>query len=713
MSQARRPTAEAFLLGALLLLEPTAVSAQAPPTKPSFPAQADVVTVDVVVTGHGNAPVLDLRREDFSVSEDGVPQEVVAFEAVSRPAAAPPPEGKKPVPEPRTSSNLREPGREAASFVVVFDELHLDPAEAARARKAVEEFLVTTVATGDRVALVGTHEGTRWTARMPEGRDAILQVLARMQGRRVGQTVKDAMTDYEAMRIDQDRDPVTTDQVMRRLIQTGYIQKEWTQPGERYDEGQYIDGWRGQTRALAGQVYARAAGQLEQSLGIVDRAVAGLAGSPGRKSLVLVTGGLVRDVRLSSYRRVVTDSLRANVAIYSLDARGIVAATSGLSAEVNEPLRTQDASMGVGLTEGRERSEGSESLALDTGGVVLKQNDLAGGLARIAEDSRSYYLLGYAPASRPADGRFHEIQVKVAREGVRVRARRGYYAPGRSEKAAKAEARDAGIQRALDAPFDLSDVPVRALAQVLGEPEPGKAAVMLTAEVDIRGLAFTERDQTSRDTLETLLLVARRDTGEFTRFDQQFEMAFKPETRTRIESTWFPVTRELTLSPGPYQAKIVARDRNSGRVGSVSHDFEVPALAGLRVSSLALSDRLHEAGAAGGRAPEPTARRAFPPAGVLHCRFEVYGAAKDPKTGQPRVTAGLAIRRGDGRVLVAMPETPLQPGPDGTLARALGTPLGGVPAGTYEVIVVVTDLAAGQAAEARDAFVVEGNEPGR
>ena len=67
--------------------------------------------------------------------------------------------------------------------------------------------------------------------------------------------------------------------------------------------------------------------------------------------------------------------------------------------------------------------------------------------------------------------------------------------------------------------------------------------------------------------------------------------------------------------------------------------------------------------------PEPTARRAFAPAGLLHCRFEVYGAEKDRQTGQPNVTAGLSVRRSDGRFLVAMPETSLKPGPDGTLAR--------------------------------------------
>ena len=706
MQQITKGTMAALVLvGALALLRPPALAPQTTDQKPSFPAQAAIVNVDIVVTARGGAPVLDLRREDFTVSEDGVLQEVVAFDAVHRPATPAPFAGPHVAPEPRASSNVREPGREPASFVVVFDELHLDPAEAARARKAVAEFLDSAIAPSDSVALVGTREGTRWTARLPAGREPLLQVLSRLQGRRVGESVKDAMSDYEAMRIDQDRDPLVTDQVMRRLISTGYIQKDATLPGERSDESQQIDGWRSQTQARAAQVYARAAVQTEQSLGVIDRAVAALAGSPGRKSLVLVTGGLIRNPRLAAYRRVVTDSLRANAAIYSVDARGIVAAGSGLQAEVNEPLRNEELSMGVGLTEGRERSEGSEALALDTGGVVLKQNDLAGGLARIAQDARSYYLVGYAPTNRSADGRFRKIEVKVAREGVSVRARRGYFAPGRDERAAQPGGRDAAIQRALDAPFDLPDVPLRALALVFGDAGQGQTTVWLTAEADIRGLAFVEKDGVSRDALEMLLLAARRDTGDSTRFDQQFEMTLQKETRMRYERTWFPITRELHLEPGPYQALLVVRDRNSGRVGSVTHEFEVPAAAGLRVSSLVLSDRLRQEGAAEGL--EPVARRTFPSVGMLHCRFEVYGAAKDSGSGQPRVTAGFAVRRVDGRMLAALPETPLRAGPDGTLTRSLGTPLEGAPPGTYQVIVTVTDLVAGQVADARELIVIE------
>jgi hypothetical protein len=369
--------------------------------------------------------------------------------------------------------------------------------------------------------------------------------------------------------------------------------------------------------------------------------------------------------------------------------------------------RTEFRDLGSWFTEARERGEGSQALAADTGGFSLSdRNDLGPALVRIGRESRSYYLLGYAPTNRKADGRFRVIEVKVAREAVLVRARRGYYAPGEGEKRKEpAEGSDAAIQRALDAPFDLADVPLRAIADILGPAEPGKAKVRMTVEADVRSFAFAQKGNTARDTLELLLLVAREDTGEFNRFDQQFEMSLRPETRARYERDWFPVRREVALAPGRHQARIVVRDRNGGAVGSLLHEFEVPDLAGLRVSSIALAVGPKQ-DAAARPAPEPTARRQFAPTGILHCRFEVYGARPDAATGQPKVTSGFSVRRSDGKFLAAVPETPLQPAPDGTIGRSLGVPLDGAPPGRYEAIVVVTDLVAGTAAEAREPFEV-------
>jgi VWFA-related protein len=681
--------------------------------QPSFPTEAEVVTVDVVATGEDGLPVLDLGPEEFRVFEDDVRQEVVAFEAVHRPAPAEPAPGladepaPAPPPEPRSSTNQAPLPRRGNHFVVVFDELHLTPAEAHRAREAVREFLETAVAIGDRVALVGTAEGTRWTAEVPAGREALLRVLDRLQGRIVNETVRDRMTDYEAMRIDRYRDPMVIDLVMRRFLETSEIHQDTATPGNPTDPSLDVAGWRSQVQATAANAYARATARNEQTLGIVERTLEALAPVRERKSLIFVSGGLVNDPHLGVARRVVTAARQANAAIYFLDARGLVGVPFELQAD--NPRRTQFQDLTYLFTERRERSEGSEGLAADTGGFsVQDRNDLAGGLERIARESRSYYLLGYAPSNRTADGRFRSIRVKVAREGVNVRARRGYYAPGeRTGRAGPVETADSALQRALDSPFDLAEVPLRAITHVFGEAAPGRATVQLTVEADLDALAFAEQGETARDTLELLLLVVQHDTGEFTRFDQQFEMKLSPQSRARYEATWFPITRELDLAPGLHQAKIVARDRNSGRVGSLTLDFEVPDLTGLRVSSLALNDRLHGDTPNGPGTLQLTARRRFAPSGLLHCRFEVYGAALDPATGRPNATAGFSIRRGDGRFLAAAAETPLQPAPDGTLARSLGVPLDGAPPGAYEVIVVVTDMVAGRSVVAREAFAID------
>jgi VWFA-related protein len=689
----------------IALLSASAVHPQAPP-KPSFPTQAETATVDVVVTGKDGEPVLGLQREDFSLTEDGVPQEIVAFDAIDRPVAGAKPTGA-PQPEPRAASNQREPGREPASFVIVYDELHLGIAEGARARTAVAEFLKSGVANGDRVALVGTHEGMRWTARMPEGRAALEQALSRLQPRLALETLRDRMTDYEAMLIDQERDPLVTDVVMRRYLDTGEIPQDTASPGNpALPASDEVQGWRSMVLARAAGVYARASVRNEQTLGVVERSLEALAPERGRKSVVLASGGLVQDSRLAVYRRVVTAARRVNAAVYFLDARGMTAVQAGMDGEVG--TRTEFRDLGSWFTESRERGEGSQALAADTGGFsITERNDLGPALVRIGRESRSYYLLGYTPSNRKADGRFRAIAVKIARPGVRLRARRGYFAPGGDEKGKAPEGRDAGIQRALDAPFDLEEVPLRAIADVFAEQEKGVAAVQVTVEADVRGFAFAEKAGSARDTLEFLLLVAREDTGESKRFDQQFEMSLRPETRARYERDGFPITRELPLAPGRYQARVVARDKNSGRVGSLLFAFAVPELTGLRVSSLRLSDRLSGPKAGAPAVLVPTARRAFAASGVMHCRFEVYGAADF--AGKPQVTAGFSIRRSDGRFLAATPESALAPGPDGMLVRGFGVPLDGAPPGRYEMIVVVTDVAGGRSAEAREPFEIAAN----
>ena len=228
--------------------------------------------------------------------------------------------------------------------------------------------------------------------------------------------------------------------------------------------------------------------------------------------------------------------------------------------------------------------------------------------------------------------------------------------------------------------------------------------MLITTEVDTRALGFREEGGSSVDTLEYRLVAAHRETGTLHRGEQRVAVKLRPEAGGLRLRTWLPITSEATLAPGRYQARVVVADANSGRAGSVSHDFDVPPLEGLRISTPVLSDRPREPPGTG---PELVARRTFAPSGVLHCRFEVYGAAKDPATGRPAVSAGFAVRRADGILLAEADATHITPGPDGILARTVGLPLDAAREGPYEVVVTVEDEVSGRTAEARETFVVD------
>ncbi len=217
-----------------------------------------------------------------------------------------------------------------------------------------------------------------------------------------------------------------------------------------------------------------------------------------------------------------------------------------------------------------------------------------------------------------------------------MRARRGYFAPGRRDDEAKpAEGRDAAIQRALDAPFDLTEVPLRAIADVGPSREAGKATVRLLGRGGRARLRVRREGRPRAATRSSSCCSWRgRTPGEFTRFDQQLEMSLQPETRARYERDGFPIAREMPLAPGRYQARIVVRDRNGGRIGSLLHEFDVPAARRACASRRVRADGSRREPTGDGRgappAPEPTARR----------QFRGRGHAALPLRG---------VRRGDGR----------------------------------------------------------------
>src|SRR5262249_34968243 len=151
-------------------------------------------------------------------------------------------------------------------------------------------------------------------------------------------------------------------------------------------------------------------------------------------------------------------------------------------------------------------------------------------------------------------------------------------------------------------------------------------------------------------TLQYLLVAVHRDTGEIFRSDQKVDLQLPRETRELLSRTWLPIVRDFELRRGRYRAKVVVRDAASGKVGTVSHDFEVPDMAQFRVSTPVLSD-LKEHGPGGGERLALVARRDFAPGTALYCQLEVYGATRLEDSGLPRVSMGYEVHNSEGTLL--------------------------------------------------------------
>jgi len=700
-------------LFAALAVLPTIAQAQAQPSPspspgatPSFPTQVELVVVDAVVKDKKGAPVTDLKRADFTVLEDGQAQSIVSFEAVKLPDQ---PQLTPPT-KPRVSDNTSHEAQTGRSFVIVFDDIHLTPFQARKAKVAVAEFLKTGVREGDRVTLVATGGGAWWSTRMVSGREELTTLLKRLDGRQIPDRSPDRITDYEALRIQVYRDQEVGLRVTRRFEAYGAAARAASQRDTSNASYQDIDPL---VSGRAQEVYYQASSKNRITLGIVERVLQSLATTRGRKSMILVSEGFIYDPNLDEFKQVVQASKRANVAIYFLNSRGLEGVSDFQGAEFGPALPEQD--MGATFGDAMEAAAGAESLAADSGGFTVRNtNDLGKGIQRIADDSRAYYLVGYVPQNAKRDGRFRKIDLKVNRKGVDVRARKGYFAPLEGPQGAekKPAGPDPGIQAALDSPFEEQGIPLRMTAHVFSETLLGKAAVVVTIDVDVSRFGFEEVEGRLVDTVEFLLVVAHRETGEYLRYDQRVDMKLLPATKARLDKSWYPLNRDFELAPGGYQAKIVVRDKNNGRIGTVIHEFEVPDLAQFRTSSLILTDTLQPQDPADkdGKQAVPRlallAGRSFPSGAMVFAQFEVYGAAKDDTTHLPRVSAGYLVRRSDGTVITEQDPSIITPTSLGKVSRRVGFPLEAAAAGEYEMILTVKDETSGKAIEAKEPFTV-------
>jgi VWFA-related protein len=678
---------------ASLLAASGGVGAQTPPT---FPTKVELVTVDVVVVDGKGLPVPGLTRDDFVIEEDGRTQPIVSFEAVvaEAPTEAPPTTTPAAV-----VTNVVERPRIGRAYALVLDDLGLDLGAAVGARRAVTSFLERSVRDGDEVIVATTSGDAWWSTRIPEGRDDLLAIAARLRSR--GGSVMQAfeyMSESEGYLVS--RDNAISKQIVDRVV------SRWTLAHVCFERD---PGCEGKVIARARQIDGERRMRTQAVLATVRRVIDALASMRGRKSLLLFSRGFLEDAELRP-RDVIAASREANTAVYFVDARGLVVGPGSASADsVSAPAAADVGRMAFEDTV--LESLGSQALAEDTGGFSIRNsNDLAAGAERIAAESRVFYMLGFeAPAGkRPREWR--KLRVEVKREGLKVRARRGYALRAEMPPPAKpvamkegTRALPAAVETALDTAREVAGIPLRATTYVLEPRGNDTTRVMIAAEFDATHLTFQGAGKSRTARVEVTAAATLRDTGKTLYSDERVEVRV-PEGET---PGWRSVAREFDLPAGVAQARLVVRDAASDAMGAVAQRFEVPAPAALRLSTPIVSDQVVPPRARGDKPRAAVAaHRTFAPGGGLYCEFEVFGAPRDPADGAPRVSSGLEVRAADGTAVRQAPPTRIASDREGRVVRLVGLDLGGLAEGPYELVLDVRDEVGGGRIERREPFTI-------
>jgi VWFA-related protein len=339
------------------------------------------------------------------------------------------------------------------------------------------------------------------------------------------------------------------------------------------------------------------------TLGAVSYVVKGLRQLPGRKSVLLISDGFriySQDDAMRNYlakerlQRLIDEAGRASVVIYTMNATGLQ--TMGFSAADNLS-DSHDSSGGRSpqdidqlLSSRRnaafETQQGLDFLAQQTGGIAIRNtNDLGGGIRRVMEDQKGYYLIGYRPdyaTFDPKTGRrtFHKLTLKVTRPGkFNVRMRNGFL--GRSDEDTQQAPRTLAQQLigALTSPFGASGVHLQLTSLFSNDVKIG-SFMRSILHIDARDLTFTDEPNNWHKCVFDVLAITFGDNG--VPVDQNgrtYTLKLPDELYKRAlrDGLVYDVTVPIK-KPGAYQLRMSLRDASSERIGAASQFVEAPDL---------------------------------------------------------------------------------------------------------------------------------------
>lgn len=641
-----------LLAGALPAQPQLPLTQQAPPPPPPvhlpsgvrMKVNTEIVLVNVVARDkHGNL-IKDLKKEDFTVYEDGKKQDLASFdfekvdEMVMAGAAG----------ATTTGTAEREKGgllnsnvqksldaRDRRLMLMFFDFSAMEPDDIDRAVEAGKKYVEGKMQPADMVALMSLATNLHLDLDFTDNQQKILATLSSYNNSE-GQGFENGLGGSSA--------------------------------GEAETSGSYTpddtdyNTFSADRKLLALESVMQAMGKI-----------------PQKKSLIYFSNGITQSGidNQSALREATAAAVRANVSIYPVDVRGLSSFPPGGQAQAAS-LHGQAAYTGASVLNDLNGNDASQetlyTLAADTGGkAFMDTNDLSGVFSVVQRDTSAYYVLGYTSSNHLKDGRYRRLKVTLNRPDVKLEYRAGYYAD-RDYQHMRSTDREQQLEDELAAELPETDLPVYAGASYFRQDDSHYylAVSLLIPGSQIPFVQAKDKDSATIDIIGQVTAAGRLPVG---RLRDTVKLAVDTSQQVRRKNVQY--NTGFLLAPGNYHLKFVVRENSTGRIGTFETDVRIPDLrkAPLRMSSVVLSSQ---------RVPVTQKKKGFEPLVTeqtelvpsvthvftqdqkLYLQYEVYDAAKPKaeesangasKNAHPtvRLLTSIEFLQGDAKVYETKP----------------------------------------------------------
>ena len=518
-------------------------------------SSSDLVRIDVEVNDKSGRPIKNLSANQFTVTDEGKPQAITSFsyadiEAIETAAA----DDAKPIvvavdnegPNSPSADAISDALRDRRLIVLFFDLTSMQTDDLIRAHDAADKFVKQQMTKADVVAVIVFSTRLTVLANFTNDRGVLNKAIAQLTP---------------------DNSANLASPLYAAAANGEYDVQEYTGAAYTPDETEF-------------NVF-----NTDQKLAAVEGLADVLGGIPGRKAMVEFTGGITQTGEENRTQlRAATDAAnRADVSIYSIDSRGLLAAPPGGDVTTNAATGT---SMFTGAsvfhqTDQREDSRDTlATLSTDTGGkAFFDLGDLSDAFPAIQRDNGGYYLIGYnLGAEVKHDGRWRAIRVKVNIPGAHVRFRDGYYAP-RDFQHLEKEDRDQQLADAINSDNPVVELPV-AVETGIFRLSATQAYVPIAAKIAASALDWAQKHNKQHAEFDFAVEVRAVPAG-------QIVAQLRDTIQVNLDAEHFEQVRHsnllyqggMVLAPGNYRLKFVARENESGKIGTFEQNLLVPGSA--------------------------------------------------------------------------------------------------------------------------------------